>query len=117
MASFAHLAYVLERTADIMLGDHSLVPAEALRRAIWGYGPAAPPTESEMDDWYIARRVIDMQCDISGTSVRNAARHMAELFHRIDIGPEHPHVEGDDLDKVALLMWEQAHGLEMAGCS
>jgi hypothetical protein len=118
MASFAHLAYVLERAADIMLGDHDLDLNEALARAVWGHQPASlgDVTDAEAADWYIARRVTEIQFEACPTSVRSAARHMAELFHRIDAAGDRPHVEGDDLDKVALLMWEQAHRVELAGC-
>ncbi|MFI7131556.1 hypothetical protein ACIBQ1_38180 [Nonomuraea sp. NPDC050153] len=121
MASFAHLAYVLQRAADIMLGDHDLDLNEALALAIWGQRPTSliDVTDSEMDDLHVARRVIDIQCSgavIFTRQARSAARHMAELFHRIDHGGGRPGVEDDDPDTVAQLMWEQAHGLELARC-
>lgn len=118
MASFAHIAYVLERAADIMLGDHDLDLNEALARAIWGRRPTSlvDVTDSEMNDWYVARRVTEIQRDASPASARSAVRHVADLFHRIDYRGGQPHVEDDNPDKVARLMWEQAHGVELAGC-
>jgi hypothetical protein len=132
VATFAHLAYVLERAADIMLGDHSLNPEEALIRAIWGDQPAPPEHGPDVETFYVASRIVEMEerfryweetgldpdatyvSEILPTTARTAARHVAELFHRIDAGPDHPHVEGDDLDKVARLMWAQAYGVVLA---
>jgi hypothetical protein len=132
MASFAHLAYVLERAADIMLGDHSLNPEEALIRAIWGDQPAPAEDGPDVETLYVASRIVELEerfryseafgidpdvthvSEILPTTARTAARHVAELFHRIDFGPDHPHVVGDDLDKVARLMWAQAYGVVLA---
>ncbi|WP_188197253.1 hypothetical protein [Nonomuraea sp. SYSU D8015] len=134
MASFAHLAYVLERAADIMLGDHTLDPEEALARAVWGGEPCTKEYGPDLDAFYIASRIIELQDrftswettgidpdathvrDIPHAQARSAARHMAELFHRIDYAGYRPRVEDDDLDVVARLMWEQAHGVELARC-
>ncbi|MEW1843739.1 hypothetical protein AB0392_37840 [Nonomuraea angiospora] len=129
MASFAHLAYVLERAADIMLGDHQLDPDQALKRAVWGETPDLTYDSPELEAYYIAARVIEMQycqttgADLASTHVRripqmagrNVARHMAELFHRIDFSGQ-SHVEENDIDVIPDVMWEQAHGVEMARC-
>lgn len=130
MASFAHLAHFLDVAADIMLGDHTLNPWEALARSVWGGPPFRKKHGgADYETWYIASRIVEIHhwhtsddqsvthiSDIPRDQARRATRHMAELFHRIDFGPDHPRVEGDDLDQVARLMWERAHGVELAAC-
>ncbi|MGN9845887.1 hypothetical protein ACTMTI_47990 [Nonomuraea sp. H19] len=54
--------------------------------------------------------------DIPRGSARSAAREMARLFRQVSQGCGQPQVQGDDLGKVARLMWEQAHGIELARC-
>lgn len=133
MASFAHLAHVLDVAADIMLGDHSLDPEEALRRAIWG-NQAFPAEGQDVKTFYLASRIVEIEerfryqeatgidpdatyvSEILPTMARSAARSLAVLFRRIDSGGGRPRVEGDDLDEVARLMWERAHGVELARC-
>ncbi|MEU7855223.1 hypothetical protein [Nonomuraea sp. NPDC049141] len=125
MASFAHLAHVLERAADIMLGDHDLDPGEALRRALWGERPVNS-TDPEMAVWLVTARVVELQYGetvgnyLANTPIayiphwqaRSAARHMACLFQQFGSG----RVEDHDLDKVARLMWEHARDVESARC-
>ncbi|TMR88614.1 hypothetical protein [Nonomuraea basaltis] len=126
MASFACIAYVLERAADIMLGDFSLTPDQALIRAIWGDQPAPCGDCGEQERYQLAAHVVEVQyshmiesdlvtylSDIPRGSARSAAREMARLFRQVG---GRAHLEGDDLDKVARLMWEQPHGVEPARC-
>lgn len=126
MASFACIAFTLERAADMMLGDLELRLDSALTRAIWDGQPSTCGNCGEHERYAVAAGVVEIQysevlgsdtgtdlSDIPRGSARSAARQVALLFRQVGDGP---HVESDDLDKVARLMWEQARGVELTRC-
>ncbi|TYB71205.1 hypothetical protein FXF51_01855 [Nonomuraea sp. PA05] len=133
MVSFACIAYVLERAADIMLGDHGLDPEQALTRAIWGDQPAHCDDCGQQARYQVAARALELHyasatfstfdgltsvdvAHIPTGSARSTAREVARLFRQVEDW-SHQNVEGSDLDEVAQAMWGQAHAVELARCS
>ncbi|MEV0236911.1 hypothetical protein [Nonomuraea sp. NPDC050786] len=127
MASFACIAYVLERAADIMLGDLTLDADSALTRAIWGCQPAACDDCGQKERYGVAARAVELHysdvtysepasmglADIPRGSARSAAREVARLFRQVG---DREHLEGEDLEELALRMWGLARGVELARC-
>jgi hypothetical protein len=126
MASFACIAFTLERAADMMLGGLELRLDSALTRVVWDGQPSTCDDCGDHERFAVAARAVEIQysdvlgsdigtdlSDIPRGSARGAARQVALLFRQVGDGP---HLEGDDVDKVALLMWEQARGVALARC-
>ncbi|SEU46501.1 hypothetical protein [Nonomuraea wenchangensis] len=124
MASFVCVAYVLERAADIMLGDLSLSLEQALTRTIWSGQPANCDDCDQQERYRIAAHVVELYysdvtyaepastglADIPRGSARSAAREVARLFRQVGDGE---HLEGDDPEELALRMWGLARGVEL----
>ncbi|MCF6467371.1 hypothetical protein FAF44_02940 [Nonomuraea sp. MG754425] len=124
MASFVCIAYVLERAADVMLGDLDLSLDAALTRAVWGGQPATCNDCGQKERFGVAARAVELHysdvtytepastglADIPRGSARSAAREVARLFRQVG---DREHLEGDDPEELGLRMWGLARGVEM----